>query len=52
MASTEEAIKVDPGNPAEHVEGKHVDGDLLLKSGYDELGLWATVKRFKKVMKF
>jgi hypothetical protein len=37
---------------AEHVEGgpdlKH-QPEVILKSGLDELGLWVTVKRFRKV---
>lgn len=41
-----------PGLVAEHVEDdrdlKH-ENETVLKSALDELGLWATVKRFPKV---
>lgn len=48
----EAADKVIPDSQTQHVE---YDGDLksphnvVLKSSLDDLGLWPTVKRFKKV---
>ncbi|CAM1501511.1 Fc.00g034950.m01.CDS01 [Cosmosporella sp. VM-42] len=46
-----DAIKAGGAGGTEHHEynGKE-HGDILLKSGHDELGLWATVKKFKKAV--
>jgi hypothetical protein len=52
MAVHQEKVQVEVQPGAEHVEGdlnlKH-DHEVLLKSSLDDLGLWATVKRFRKV---
>jgi hypothetical protein len=52
MPEHQEKVQVESQPTTEHVEGdlsfKH-QHDVLLKSSLDDLGLWATVKRFKKV---
>lgn len=51
MSKPQDEVQADRAAPAEHVEmspGKH-DHDVILKSSYDDLGMWATVKRFRKV---
>lgn len=49
---TEDEVRVEEPAVAEHVEAdpdlKH-DHEVVLKSTLDDLGLWATVKRFPKV---
>ena len=48
-------IKTDAGNAgAEHIESNYVghkkQHEVILNSGYDQLGLWASVKRFQKAV--
>lgn len=48
----QDTAKIEVQGSAQHVEGDsglNRQSDVLLKSGLDDLGLWATVKRFKKV---
>jgi hypothetical protein len=50
MGSGEEVQAID--SPVEHVEVNAElkrDQEVVLKSALDDLGLWATVKRFPKV---
>ena len=49
MAALHDEVQINGKTGAEHVEGeKHVN-DVILKSSHDTLGVWATVKKFKKV---
>lgn len=42
-------VFTDPGTT--HLEGDqgHKENGMILKSSHDDLGVWATAKRFKKV---
>ena len=56
MAAQADTVEIKRDTGVEHVESDYANPkkhhEVVLKSEYDQLGLWASVKRFRKVSKW